>query len=84
MLSRFVIAFLPRKKHPEKRWAKGHMQPNIHRSTTYNVQDTEATSISIHGGMDTVGVHEYNGILTIKRNKTVTLVETRMDLETVI
>ena len=60
------------------------MDPNIHHSTMYNSQDMEATYMSIHGGMDTDVVHVYSGILTIKRNETVTLVETRMDLETVI
>ena len=56
------------------------MHPNTHWSTVYNSQDMEATYMSIHGGMDTDVVHVYSGILTIKRNETVTLVETRMDL----
>jgi len=40
------------------------MHPNVHCSTVYNSQDTEATEASIDRGMDKEDtVHIYRGIL---------------------
>ena len=40
------------------------MHPNVHCSTIYNIQDMEATKISINRGMDKEDVvHIFNGIL---------------------
>ena len=40
------------------------MHPKVHRSTIYNNQDMEATSMSVNRWLDTEDVvHIYNGIL---------------------
>ena len=62
------------------------MPPDVHCSTIYNIQDMEATQMSINRREDKDDViYIYNGILfSHKRNKKESFVETWMDLETVI
>ena len=42
---------------------KGTCNPELHSGTIYNCQDTEATKMSINGGIDEEEIHTYNGIL---------------------
>ena len=46
------------------------MHPNVHGSTIYNIQDTEAMYMAIKRGMDKDVVHIYNGILLIHKKGT--------------
>ena len=52
--------YIFREKHDPKR----NTNPNVHCSTVYKSQDTEATQVSMDRGMDKEDVvHIYNGIL---------------------
>ena len=46
-----------------KHYSKSYMHPEVHSSTTYNGQDTEATSVSINKRMGQDVPHRHNGIV---------------------
>ena len=51
-------------KHTEETRIERDVCPNVHRSTVYNSQDMETTSMSIDGWMDKEDVvYIYNGII---------------------
>ena len=60
--SNLTLGHISRKdKNSNSKW---YMDPNIHSSTIYNIQDMEAVKMSINRGMDKEDVvHIYNGIL---------------------
>ena len=78
---------------PNKRWGffcsnlKRYMHSNVHSCTIHNTQDVETTSVSINRGMDkedVVHIYTMEYYSAMKKNEILPLVETWMDLETVI
>ena len=56
---------IPRENHNSRRY----MHPNMHCSTLYNSQDTEATKMSINRGRGKGdAAHRHHGVFVTKRN----------------
>ena len=61
------------------------MHHNVHSSSVYNGQGTEASQVSINRKMDKDVVYIYNGILlSHKKNEILPFVATSLDLDNIM
>ena len=74
-----------KKTEKKKKTSKNYMHHNVHSSSVYNGQGTEASQVSINRKMDKDVVYIYNGILlSHKKNEILPFVATSLDLDNIM